>query len=57
MLWLVIGVGLLLAWVLGFVVFEVASFAIHLLVIAAVVSAAVYLYQHFRGRHGGVHAT
>ena len=40
---------LLIAWVLGWIVFHVASWCIHILLVAAVVS----LLLHFlRGRHG-----
>jgi hypothetical protein len=38
---------LALAWILGFTVFHVSSFAIHLLIVAAVVSVVAHL---FRGR-------
>jgi len=36
---------LFLAWILGFTVFHVASVAIHVLVIAAVVSALVHFIR------------
>ena len=40
---------LLIAWILGWIVFHVASWFIHILLVAAVVS----LLLHFlRGRHG-----
>ena len=42
-----LAVLLALAWVLGFTVFHVSSFAIHLLILLAIVSAAAHL---FRGR-------
>jgi len=38
---------LALAWILGFTVFHVSSFAIHVLIVAAVVSVVAHL---FRGR-------
>jgi hypothetical protein len=38
---------LALAWILGFTVMHVSSFAIHLLIVAAVVSIVAHL---FRGR-------
>jgi Family of unknown function (DUF5670) len=38
---------LALAWVLGFTVMHVSSFAIHLLIVLAIVSVAAHL---FRGR-------
>ena len=38
---------LALAWILGFTVMHVSSFAIHLLIVAAVVSVVAHL---FRGR-------
>ena len=39
---------LFLAWILGFTVFHVASAAIHVLVIAAVVSLAVHFIRGIR---------
>jgi hypothetical protein len=38
-----------LAWVLGFAVFHVASFAIHLLVILAVISLAAHVLRRGTG--------
>lgn len=35
--WKAVGIALLVAWVLGFVVFKVAGFFIHLLLIVAVI--------------------
>jgi hypothetical protein len=40
---------LIFAWVLGFTVYHVASFAIHILLLAAIVSLAL----HFVRRRGG----
>ena len=42
-----LAVILALAWVLGFTVMHVSSFAIHLLIVLAIVSVVVHL---FRGR-------
>jgi hypothetical protein len=42
-----LAVLLALAWVLGFTVFHVSSFAIHLLILLAIVSVVAHL---FRGR-------
>jgi Family of unknown function (DUF5670) len=48
-----IGIGILLlaAWILGFVVFHVSAFAIHLLIIAAVVA---FVMHFFSGRTAAV---
>jgi hypothetical protein len=46
-----LGVILLIAWVLGFVIYHAASFAIHLLLIAAAISFAIHL---IRGRRVGI---
>jgi hypothetical protein len=50
-MWLVIGVLLVVAWATAFVVFKVTSLAIHLLILAAVVSLAVHTVQRIRHRH------
>ena len=42
-MYLIIGAVLVIAWILGFTVFHVASFAIHILLILAVLS----LIGHF----------
>ena len=46
-----LGIILFIAWILGFVVYHAASFAIHLLLIAAVISFVVHLT---RGRRVGI---
>ena len=38
------------AWILGFVVFHVAGFAIHLLIIAAVIALAAWIVSSVAGR-------
>jgi hypothetical protein len=54
-MWIGLGALLLVAWAAGFLVFKVASVAIHLLVMAAVVSLAVHMYRSFRLRGGTRH--
>lgn len=51
-MWVVAGAVLLVAWVLGFVVFKVASAALHLLIVAAVVAGVIHLYRNYKARHG-----
>ena len=46
-----LGILLFIAWILGFVVYHAASFAIHLLLIAAVLSFVLHL---IRGRRVGI---
>jgi hypothetical protein len=46
-IWLVLAVLLVFAWIGSFVMFHVASFLIHLLLIFAVISLVIHL---FRGR-------
>jgi hypothetical protein len=48
---LAIGIILAIAWVIGYLVYHVASFGIHLLLIGAVVAGIVYLV-----RRGSAHA-
>ena len=45
-----IGIMLVIAWVLGFVVFKVAGFLIHLLVIVGVIMLLAGLYKRVSGR-------
>lgn len=45
-MFLVIGIVLLLAWIGGFVIFHVAGFLIHLLLIFAVIS---FVFHFIRG--------
>jgi hypothetical protein len=44
-----IGILLVIAWVLGFVVFKVAGFLIHLLVIVGVILLIVGLFKRVSG--------
>jgi hypothetical protein len=46
MLFVILFVVLLLAWIFGFAVFHVAGAALHLLLVLAVVSLVVYLVRH-----------
>jgi hypothetical protein len=46
-MFIVLAIILALAWILGFTVMHVSSFAIHLLIVLAIVSVVVHL---FRGR-------
>ncbi|MFZ1014709.1 MAG: lmo0937 family membrane protein [Terracidiphilus sp.] len=48
-MFLLLGVVLLIAWIAGFVVFHVAGFLIHLLLILAVISAILHFVM--RGRN------
>jgi hypothetical protein len=45
MLFLILFVVLLLAWIFGFAVFHVAGFAMHLLLILAVISLIVHFVR------------
>lgn len=51
-MWVVAGVVLLFAWAMGFLVFKVASAALHLLIVAAVVAGVIHLYKGYKARHG-----
>jgi len=42
---IVLAIILALAWVLGFVVYHMASFAIHLLILAAIVSVVLHFVR------------
>jgi hypothetical protein len=44
-----LGITLLIVWVLGFVVFKVAGFLIHLLVIVGIVMLIVGLFRRVTG--------
>jgi len=44
-MFLILGVVLLVAWIAGFVVFHVAGFLIHLLLIFAIISAIVHFVR------------
>jgi hypothetical protein len=48
-MYLVIAIVLVLAWILGFIVFHVASFLIHLLLIFAVISLILHFVRGSRG--------
>ena len=45
-----IGIVLVVAWVLGFLVFKLAGFLIHLLVIVGVIMLIVGLFNRVSGR-------
>jgi hypothetical protein len=45
-----IGILLVVAWIIGFVVFKVAGFLIHLLVIVGVIMLIVGLFNRVSGR-------
>jgi hypothetical protein len=47
---IVLAIILVLAWVFGFAVYHVASFAIHLLILAAIVSVVLHFVRG--GRRG-----
>jgi len=49
-MWLALGILLALAWIAGFGVYHVASAAIHVLVILAIISVVLHFV---RGRRGG----
>ena len=42
-----LGVVLLILWILGFVVFHVSAFAIHILIVLAIISV---IFHFLRGR-------
>jgi Family of unknown function (DUF5670) len=46
--WLVLGLMLLFAWIGGFVVYHVAGFMIHLLLIFAVIMLVIHLFSSRR---------
>jgi hypothetical protein len=47
-----LGMLLIVAWILGLIVFKVAGFLIHLLLIVGAILLAVGLYQRVRARLG-----
>jgi hypothetical protein len=47
-----LGMLLIVAWILGLIVFKVAGFLIHLLLIVGAILLAVGLYQRVRARFG-----
>jgi hypothetical protein len=49
MLFLIVFVLLLLAWIFGFVVFHVAGAALHILLVLAVIALIIHFVR--RGRH------
>jgi hypothetical protein len=49
-MWLVIGTLILLAWAVSFLVFKIAGWALHLLVLAALGAAAVHIVQRARSK-------
>ena len=48
-MYLAIAIILILAWIAGFIVFHVASFLIHLLLIFAVISLILHFVRGARG--------
>jgi hypothetical protein len=48
-MYLGIAIVLILAWIVGFIVFHVASFLIHLLLIFAVISLILHFVRGARG--------
>jgi hypothetical protein len=49
-MWLVVGILVLVAWAVAFLVFKIAGWAIHLLVLAAIGAAAVHIVQWVRSK-------
>lgn len=49
-MWLIIGIVLVVGWILGFTVFHVAAFAIHILLILAVISIILHFVMGARAR-------
>jgi hypothetical protein len=47
-MWLALGAVLIVVWALSFLVFKVAGWAIHLLIIGAVVAAVVHIVSRMR---------
>jgi hypothetical protein len=48
-MWVIVAVVLLILWALGFLVFHVAGFFIHILLIIAVVAIVVHFVRGGRG--------
>jgi hypothetical protein len=44
-MWLALAIILLLLWVGGFLVFHIAAFAIHILIIVAIVAFAIHIIR------------
>ncbi len=49
-MWVALAIILVIAWILGFAVYHVASFAIHVLLLAAIVSLVLHFFARGRGR-------
>ncbi len=49
-MWVALAIILVIAWILGFTVYHVASFAIHILLLAAIVSLVLHFVVRGRGR-------
>lgn len=49
-MWLVVGMLVLVAWAIGFLVFKIAGWAFHLLVLVAIAAAAVHVVQWVRSK-------
>jgi hypothetical protein len=50
-MWLLIGILLVIVWVFSFVVFKVTSWALHLLILFAILAAIMQLVRWFRTRN------
>jgi predicted lipid-binding transport protein (Tim44 family) len=49
-MWIAVGIALLVGWILLKLIWGVASFAVHLLLIAAVVAVIVHVVRMVMGR-------
>ena len=56
-MWILLGILLFVGWVLGKLVWNVASFGIHLLLALAIVSVIVHFVAGRRGYRGATAAT
>jgi hypothetical protein len=50
-MWLGVGILLLIVWGVAFLVFKVAAWAIHLLIVAALIAGAIHVYEAVKKRH------
>jgi hypothetical protein len=44
-MWLALGIILILLWVGGFLLFHIAAFALHILLIVAAIALAIHLFS------------
>jgi hypothetical protein len=49
-MWLGLGVLLLIIWSVSFLVFKVAGWAIHILIVGAIIAGLVHLVARFRNK-------